>query len=293
MSRLDRIKEQNKALDISIIDILAQCDPSDNHKYLDFILKMFKKDVNFYENINVRLGSLLIGSGEIDILNEFHKHSTENRIKNSDIGTYKSWSEVKDAVIEANEIKRLNEAEKKIKKIYDENDWIVLIPLSFEASQKYGANTKWCITQKYHWNSYHKSYKLIFIINKNSNEKYAISSSYDDKNKVQGWLADDTEINPLLLDIPIQVMKVITDEIKKRETNYMLIHGESFKENKPKDFTIFQELLLMAQINSSNGNQFGEVVTREEYDRRHENRGERSRQRDNFGLIDNYLYDLI
>ena len=38
--------------------------------------------------------------------------------------------------------------EKQIIKLYETNEWLVLKPMSFLASKKYGASTKWCTTQE-------------------------------------------------------------------------------------------------------------------------------------------------
>ena len=46
MSRLDKLKEQHKDLNINLIDLLAKSDPSTTYKYLPFIIKTtYKLDV--------------------------------------------------------------------------------------------------------------------------------------------------------------------------------------------------------------------------------------------------------
>jgi hypothetical protein len=81
----------------------------------------------------------------------------------------------------------------------------------------YGANTKWCTTQERYWDDYKSKYKLIYIINKKSDTKYAVSSSVTE-DKVQGWLANDKESNPMLWSIPNDVMNVLVEEVRKRES---------------------------------------------------------------------------
>lgn len=260
MSRLNRIKEQYKELDVSLIDILDKCDPSGNRKYLDFMLRMLLSEVGDCDNMLRNIANLLIGDENITILEEFHEHCLENRIKKSDIGSYNDWYSLYEVVDEANEIKKRNEAEKKIKRVYDENGWMVLIPLSLESAQAYGSGTKWCITQPEHWRTYHVDYKLIFIIDKNANKKYAVSVDVKYGDDIKGWLADDTEINPILLDIPTEVMTVLINEIKIRESNYMLMGGDKKEETKRIDLSGWMDKYLEGYTFDINEN--GDITDR-------------------------------
>jgi hypothetical protein len=98
----------------------------------------------------------------------------------------------------------------------------------------YGTNTKWCTTQEKYWNEYIKHSKLIYIINRSTNEKYAISSKKNSKTEVQGWLSNDDEISPMLLDLPMGVLMAINGEIRKKETNIELMNVGVKKEPKLK-----------------------------------------------------------
>jgi hypothetical protein len=137
----------------------------------------------------------------------------------------------------------LKELEKQVIKLYDDDEWSVVIPLSYEASKTYGANTKWCTTQERHWNDYYKTYKLIYIQNKKTNEKYAVSRHWEDNKKVQAWMSNDNETSPMLIPLPIEVMSVILCEVNKTDTIFELqsrhniVEGnKSKKEGKPDVF---------------------------------------------------------
>lgn len=59
--------------------------------------------------------------------------------------------------------------EDNIKVIYEDATWQVIIPLTYEASVKYGTGTNWCTalpSEDYHYNSYSKSGPLLIIKNK-------------------------------------------------------------------------------------------------------------------------------
>jgi hypothetical protein len=222
MSRLDKLKEQHPELNISVMDVLGRIDPTNTYKYMEFLIKKFKEFYSEYDDWAVGLGIEMMGSDNMDALNEFERHAKANRITNPDISQYKDFNQINDAVLEANEKVRMKELEKQVIKLYDDDEWSVVIPLSYEASKIYGANTKWCTTQERYWNDYYKTYKLIYIQNKKTNDKYAVSRHWEDNKKVQAWMSNDDETSPLLLPLPIEVMSVILCEVNKTDTIFEL-----------------------------------------------------------------------
>jgi hypothetical protein len=227
MSRLENLKHQNKDLNINLIDLLAQADPSDSYKYLPFLIKMFKS--NFTTNGDILRH--LFTREHLFNLHKFEEHSKANRIKNKDIGMYTSFKQIESEVKSADEIVRLKELEKQVKKIYESDQWLVLIPLSYESAKMYGANTKWCVTQERYWNQYISEYKIVYIINKTDDSKFAISSKNNGK-LVEGWLADDSAVSPFMIPIPSELLAIITDEIRDTESidsmqEYLNLHKRS------------------------------------------------------------------
>lgn len=218
MSRIDKLKEQHPELNVSVIEILARIDPSHTFKYMDFLIKKFKEFYSEYDDWTVGLGMEMMGVENMESLNEFEIHSKANRITNSDISTYKDFNEISSAVSDAEEKVKQKELERQVIKLYNNDEWSVVIPLSYEASKTYGANTKWCTTQEKYWNEYITSYKLIYIQNKKTNEKYAVSRHWEQKNKLQSWLSNDDETSPMLLPLPIEVMAIIIREVNNNET---------------------------------------------------------------------------
>lgn len=213
MSRLDKLKEQHKDLNVNLIDLLSKADPSGTYKYLPFLIKMFKS--NFTTD-----GDILRHLFQRDNLNNLHKfeeHLIANRIKNNDIGMYTSFKQIADEVHEADELVRLKKFEKQVKKIYNDDDWSILIPLSYESAKMYGANTKWCVTQEKYWDQYIPEYKIIYIISKKDDKKWAISSK-DSESLIEGWQANDEPINPFMIPIPSSLLAIITDEIRERDS---------------------------------------------------------------------------
>ena len=227
MSRLDRLKEQHPDLNVSIIDIISYLDPTDSYKYIEFLIKNFKRDSQYYspnkEEFMGLMGVFLFGSGEIETLNEFERHSRANRIKQKDISQYTNFLELNDVVKAAEEIENRKKLEKEILKIYEDDTWFILTPLSFEASQVYGANTKWCTTQEKYWYQYLTSHRLIYVLNKKINTKIAFSRDYRN-DKFQAWTADDSEVSPMFIDwIPDELFLKIRKELQKDERTGDLI----------------------------------------------------------------------
>jgi hypothetical protein len=224
MSRLDRLKEQHPELNISLIDMLVKVDPTSTYKYTEFLIKMIKEMFidDDASDIGLNIGIDILGWDNVDSLNEFEIHSRAGRIKNSDISSYKNWKQIKNSVKDAEEVVKQKEAEKQINKLYDDSEWLVVIPLSFESSKVYGMGTKWCTTQENHWNDYISNYKMIYIINKLSNEKYAISRDKRSDSKILAWLSDDNasiDISPQL-QLPL-VNYVMARVFQYQEDNEM------------------------------------------------------------------------
>jgi hypothetical protein len=225
MSRLDKLKEQHPELNISIIDLIGMIDPTDTYKYSEFLIKILK---NWYVNTDIRygIGIDLFGEEQVESLNEFERHCKAKRVEKNDISQHTDFRSLKVEVEKAKEILRLKELEKQTKKLFDNDEWLVIIPLSYEASKLYGMETKWCTTQERYWNDYIRKYKLIYVINKITNNKYAISRDKTEDKDLKAWLSDDTETSPLLLPIPQDLWSVIMPELQKQESVTDLIGGD-------------------------------------------------------------------
>lgn len=216
MSKLDKLKQDNPELGVSIIDIIRSIDPSSTNKYCEFLIKMLKTNDNYQETIVNALVSGLFGVKTIETLHKFEEHSKANRIplEYRDISKHNEWLTIEESVRIADEVVKRKQLEKETNKLYVDDEWLVLIPESYEASQLYSNNTKWCITQKSYWNDYKKSSRIIFVINKKSDQKYAISKRLSD-DLIQGWDAKDKETSPLMWEFTDDIWKIIRSELKK------------------------------------------------------------------------------
>jgi hypothetical protein len=75
--------------------------------------------------------------------------------------------------------------DKEIQKVFENNEWFIIIPKTHKASCLYGAHTKWCTTAKkgseleWAFKDYTSLGTLYYIINKKNNRKYAIYNGVD------------------------------------------------------------------------------------------------------------------
>jgi hypothetical protein len=216
MAKLDKIKQDNPELNITIIDVIQSIDPSSTNKYCEFLIKMIKGKDNTQRAIVDSLISGLFGVKSIESLHKFEEHSKANRIPQEfkDISRHNDWFFIEQGVKIADDVVKRKQLEKETKKLFENDEWVVLIPESYEASQLYAYNTKWCITQKNYWNDYKKSSRIIFVINKKNNEKYAISKRMNDS-VIQGWDAKDKETSPLIWEFTDEIWKILRSELKK------------------------------------------------------------------------------
>jgi|688.fasta_scaffold00190_87 hypothetical protein len=230
MNRLERLKQQHQDLDVSLIDIISFLDPTDSYKYLEFLIKNFKNENDYYspnkEEFMGYMGVFLFGSGEIETLNEFERHSKANRIKNKDISSYNDFLELHEVVKKAEEIEKRKRIEKEIIKIHEDDIWLVLTPLSFESAKIYGSNTKWCVTQEKYWVDYLSTHRLIYLINKENGWKMAFSRNFrlnngrrSFGNEVQAWDQQDKEQDPMSIEnIPDEIFLKIKKELQIYKT---------------------------------------------------------------------------
>ena len=256
MSRIDELKKQYKEYALSDLDIMKMVVPNQASKYVEVLAKLIKNHtetsyfgnreggitsfradilqtlVNNYDLDYAYLETLettmllvlylrvdaLIGSNRAKLFSKFANLNDRGLIANNDVTSYKTFEEVETAVSLA-EIKLIDkELEKQIIKVHEDDEWLLLKPLSLEASMKYGASTKWCTTMengKYFAN-YSKWGILIYCLNKKTGFKFASFKNLDrDRdNEFSFWNAADHKIDPLdTMEISTEILHIIRKEV--------------------------------------------------------------------------------
>jgi hypothetical protein len=258
MSRIDELKKQHPNYALSTIDIFKMISPNQSSKYVEMLIKLDKDkrfndpddyrrqiiecmvgwgiDYNYLETFDletlhmffINVNNLVGDTGKIRLFTKFASLNERKLIENNDITSYSTWEEMEQAVSLA-EIKLIDkETAKQIKKIYEDDEWLSLRPLSLEASMKYGANTKWCTTTES--GQYYARYSargiLIYNINKKTGYKVACfkNLSPDHDNEFSWWDVTDKKIEVLDSEAPAAVLEAIRNEIKTTTvSNQMLM----------------------------------------------------------------------
>lgn len=193
---MGKIKELNEKYSKIYLDNLVEKiidgDKTKTKKYSDWVLKTLTEDVSEY-----RRRIFNSSEGLYDILEKFEQHCQENRIKNKDIYTYPNIKEVLYSNDEAEYLLMTKEQEKKSIILFEDDEWVVLKPMSYMSSKIYGRGTKWCTTDTDTFYSYSKRGILIYLINKQKDLKYGIFCLLENNSR--------------------KLRSVVTDEISKSE----------------------------------------------------------------------------
>jgi hypothetical protein len=258
MSKIDELKKQNPKFNQSLIDILKLAVPNNSNKYTELFLKLIKntparanstpygddleyelhntfgvpKENLFELGIHDRLlmYALLdnyLKRDDSKIFMKFCELNERKLIENSDVTSYFTFEQLEEANSIA-EIKLLDkESEKQIHKVYENGEWLVLRPLTYNASLKYGASTKWCTamhSEKSYYTKYTNRGILIYNINKKTGLKVACYKSLiADDPEFSFWDAKDIRIDSIESGLPEEIIQVIKTEISNNaKTNYNL-----------------------------------------------------------------------
>jgi hypothetical protein len=247
MAKIDELKKQNPKFNWSIIDMIKQIVPGQSNKYAEMLLNLIKnnpprenkahiietrQELRMYygiqeENIpkdNFEMFQIysmldLYTSREgIKAFMQFCELNERKLIENPDVTTYKTFDQVVNAVAVA-EMKAVDkELEKQIVKVFEDDEWLILRPLSEKASAKYGAGTKWCTTMEHndYFDRYCRRGILIYNINKITGHKVACFKNLnpDDDTEFSFWNIKDNRIDSIESGLPFNILDIILNEIK-------------------------------------------------------------------------------
>jgi hypothetical protein len=256
MSKINELKKQNPELTINLIDVAQIL--FKKTKYVELFLNIFKNQINFTENdeskteikkllksefkiddttINQlsylqligfwRLCNETITRDTFDTIDKFINYNERNLILNNDITKYKSLEEIQ-LQISLSDIKIFDKTlEKHIFKLHDDDSWLILKPLTVEASRKYGAGTKWCTTMRdepHYFNKYTKHGNLIYCINKVTGDKVAVHCDLFNKNDISFWNIKDLRVDSMFCNLPMYILQIVkTDLISCEKSNFDLL----------------------------------------------------------------------
>jgi len=279
------IKKMNKNLDISIIDILSEMDPTENNKFLPFLVKQLKnnltdkkhnkhtlkgliskvsKNINdeyYYdvynsdEDLISEIKSVLLHyidatKDDFNLLFKLSKYMDEKKTPNVDVLKYDNWGEIRSLVSDIDLKSKEKGLRTTTQEIYRDDEWLVVRPLSFESSSVYGSNTKWCTTMRNRREYFYRYIKgsLIYVINRKTNDKFGFyNGTFIDSNvyEVSVWDNKNERIDSIMTNIPMNILEVIRGSLNIQ--NYLLLSDEE-KNEYNKYFTEGESLLEEEEV---------------------------------------------
>lgn len=123
----------------------------------------------------------------IQLIQTFDKFCESNIIKDKDINSYYDFNELKQVVEKAEidykksqeEKESVKKAKKEAKRLFEDENYLVIQPTSEKASCIYGKGSEWCISATQSANYFddytQRGFKFVFIINKKTDDKDAIA----------------------------------------------------------------------------------------------------------------------
>jgi hypothetical protein len=249
MTKKEQVKQHNPFLDITLYDILTTLFPEP--KYLEMIVNLIKKErldnktthsskelvtylkergqnlVDKYSDNRESLMYSILGyeflfnEEQYRVIDEFITNNNQKLLNGVDLTSIKRYEDL-NKLNSLCEIKKMgNELEKEIVKLLENDEWLVLRPLTHLSSMKYGSSTKWCTTSQYepnYFTRYTREGALIYCINKLTGLKVAAYKNYDEK-VMSFWNMEDNRIDSLESGLPFEILLLIREEIGKNKTN--------------------------------------------------------------------------
>lgn len=245
---------------INMYDLFSMLVPENKSKYVDTLLRI-AKNTKGLENYVVEIKShfkdifnvspeKLEGRTNIEILffyrfidsifnkddiksfQKFCEYNERGIIKQNDLSRYNSFEQILNSLSVAELISDSKELEKQVVVVFENNEWLLLRPLTYLSSKKYGSNTKWCTTQENnpeYFLKYTRGGVLIYCINKLTGYKVASYCSLDKENKeFSFWDQKDNRVDSLDTELTDDLRKIIYKESRGlgAKTNRFLLSDE-------------------------------------------------------------------
>lgn len=191
-----------------LVDKLSSEDPSGNNKYLDW---MVKQVMGSADGDQIPLSDAVVTAvqryhKQINRLNKnvAQEADINDRAKKNpkDINAYNDINELLRIVQVVEKKTTDKQIKKEADKVYEDENILVLVPLTVRASCKYGMGSRWCISggaepsYNSHFDSYSRDSVFYFITNKNMSQesdpsqyKYALQYRHDGRKT--WWDASD------------------------------------------------------------------------------------------------------
>jgi hypothetical protein len=253
---IKKLKKENDILNMTLIDMLSKFDSTKTKKYTQFLVKMFIKKTtevqknrgferpfrendpldnvipySSWENALIRdyITDWIFSHGDMTRFVEFTQLMEKGLIQENDISKYDSWEMLEINLFEAKNREMFKKSKKEIHRIFEDERYLVLKPLTYTSSCSYGYQTKWCTAMMtdpvYFYN--HSRGILIYVIDKKENVKFAFYKNIPDYFELEHsehenyifktFNQEDKQIDTIQTGLPQSILEIIL-----RETNLNL-----------------------------------------------------------------------
>jgi len=161
MSKVDDLRLKYSKVHTRTFNALKNADITKTKKYLDRLLgySLDKVPTKYLK----------------DIPEQFEKYSQYLEVKDIYNPVYDDYYDLVDMMKGAEKIKleKTFKREGNVVILYEDDDFLLIRPITIKGSQRYGYGTKWCTTQESTFDDYSSSGELFYLIIKKSDVKYA------------------------------------------------------------------------------------------------------------------------
>jgi hypothetical protein len=252
----------------NIVEAIELFTPKDKSKYVDMLLRVMngtpnlkehgeeivshmtktfdfidKEDLKKFNPIQLLLmykfTETYFNIEDLQNFKKFCDYNERNLIEQNDLSTYKSFEDIITQVNVAEIKVEMKELENEVVRVHEDSEWLLVRPMTFLSSKKYGANTKWCTTSESnpeYFLKYSERGVLIYCMNKKTG--YKVASFYSLKAsdpEFSFWNQKDTKIESMDSELSDSMLRIIRDISKDPEaiSNRRLLNQEQLeKENK-------------------------------------------------------------
>ena len=218
----------NPILSKDIFDVIVNgsSDIAGNHKYLDWIISKWIKSRE--ENPEMVTSSKESAEEVINAVEVFNRLRNTLDVKN--LYDYQSIDQLFQVLSAAQKKSRRQVSSREdATKVFENDQFVIMVPESKEASCYYGAGTKWCVASTdtdSHYNNYKRSGELYYIIDKTkptSDPTYKVALNKKLTGEEDYWNAVDKMITDKIV-----IDSIVNNEdlMKAIRVHFEGIHGE-------------------------------------------------------------------
>jgi hypothetical protein len=248
----DMIEKAPASFKTSLLDVLMAMDTSKTKKYVPMMLKVLQnkssetnnrveedygRELHEYYGISNLPSSIdpkvaytllhMLGSDITKDFMNFMDSYEKGYFKGLDITTISSKKELS----QLNSLTALNkigkELAKQVQKDFEDGEWLVVRPFTYESSLKYGYGSKWCTSmesQPEHFFRYSNNGTLIYCLNKKTGDK--VAAFFEIGEGLSFWNAEDNRIDSMFSGLPSHIMDVIRGIVTDNPVSNRLLSPE-------------------------------------------------------------------